>query len=304
MSLAQGAALDDLAQLLYDFLPGTPHPLADPLTSFAGVAEELGLVDCWRGGSKQPAIRYLLGATIEGNRGFTRLILKVVERGITYRKKKNPLTREEVARLNEILVRVGYKIPELHDPSFMDGLPRSGKATQAEAPAAASATELRELADRLLKISELGPQERGYAFERFLSELFALHKLAPRGAFRLVGEQIDGSFQLNNEVYLLEAKWQEAPVGAADLLTFHGKVEGKAHWSRGLFVSYSGFSDDGLQSFVQGRRTSIICMNGLDLSHVLSGQIDFVEAVERKARRAAETNSAFVPVRELFGSVI
>jgi hypothetical protein len=66
--------------------------------------------------------------------------------------------------------------------------------------------------------------------------------------------------------------------------------------SRGLFVSYSGFSDDGLQAFAQGRRTSIICMNGLDLFHVLSGHIDFVEVIE--------TNRAFVPVRDLFSSVI
>jgi hypothetical protein len=126
----------------------------------------------------------------------------------------------------------------------------------------------------------------------------------PRGSFRLTGEQIDGSFHLKNEFYLLEAKWQDAPVGLAELLTFDGKVGGKAHWSRGLFVSYSGFTDDGLQAFAQGRRTNIICMDGLDLSHVLSGRIDFVEAIERKARRAAETNRAFVPIRDLFSSVI
>ncbi len=158
--------------------------------------------------------------------------------------------------------------------------------------------------DRLLKLATLKSQERGYAFEGFLSELFALYKLVPRGAFRLVGEQIDGSFHLKNEFYLLEAKWQDPRVGVAELLTFNGKVEGKAQWSRGLFVSYSGFSEDGLHAFAQGRRTSIICMDGLDLSHVLSGRIDFVEVIERKARRAAETNRAFVPVRDLFGSVI
>jgi uncharacterized protein YjbI with pentapeptide repeats len=30
----------------------------------------------------------------------------------------------------------------------------------------------------------------------------------PRGSFRLIGEQIDGSFHLEGETYLLEAKWQ------------------------------------------------------------------------------------------------
>jgi hypothetical protein len=38
MSLAQQAALDDLAQHLYDFLPGKAHPYADQSLSFPGVA--------------------------------------------------------------------------------------------------------------------------------------------------------------------------------------------------------------------------------------------------------------------------
>jgi hypothetical protein len=33
-------------------------------------------------------------------------------------------------------------------------------------------------------------------------------------------------------------------------------------------------------------------------------RIGFVEVIERKAWRTAETNKAFVPVRDLFGSVI
>lgn len=304
MSLVQGAALDDLAQHMYHFLPGNPHPYADPRISFSGVAQELGLAAYWRGGSKQPAIRYLLGATLDGKRGFPQLILKIVERSITYRKNKNPLTREDIESLNEILIRVGYKIPELHEVAFLDRLPRAGKARTEETHASTDAKALAGLQDKLLKLSAMQAQGRGYAFEGFLSELFSLYKLAPRGAFRLVGEQIDGSFNFKNEVYLLEAKWQDAPVGVADLLTFNGKVEGKAQWSRGLFVSYSGFSEDGLHAFAQGRRTSIVCADGLDLSHILSGQIDFVDAVERKVRRAGETNRAFVPVRELFGSVI
>jgi len=304
MTLAEKAALDDLAQHLYPFLPGKPHPYADARISFEGVARELGLADCWSGSSKQPAIRQLLGATIDGKRGFPSLILKVVERGMTYRKNKNPIVREDIERLNQLLAGVGYKIPDLHDAAFLEKLPRGGKPMQAnDKGTPPDSKSLSELQDRVLKLSVLKSQERGYAFEGFLSELFSLYKLAPRGAFRLTGEQIDGSFHLKSESYLLEAKWQDARVGLAELLTFNGKVEGKAQWSRGLFVSYCGFSDEGLQAFAQGRRTNI-CMDGLDLAHVLSGRIDFKEAVERKARRAAETNRAFVPVRDLFSSVI
>src|SRR3984893_2424097 len=127
--------------------------------------------------------------------------------------------------------------------------------------------------------------------------------LIERRSFRLAGEQIDGSFELPPETFLLEAKWQDAKVGQADLLTFFGKVEGKAQWSRGLFVSYSGFSDDGLLAFAHGRRTSIVCMGGPDMTQTLTGGLSLIDVIQRKKRRAAETGRAFVPVRDLFMSV-
>lgn len=159
---------------------------------------------------------------------------------------------------------------------------------------------LGQLNARLLALTNMLPQERGFAFEKFLSDLFALYNLDPRRSFRLTGEQIDGSFELPPETFLVEAKWQTALTGLADLLTFSGKVEGKAQWSRGLFISYSGFSSDGLEAFARGRRTSIVCMDGWDLSQVLSGGLDLVEVIQKKKRRAGETGSAFVPVRDLF----
>jgi len=155
------------------------------------------------------------------------------------------------------------------------------------------------LMDKLMKLTAMSPQQRGFAFETFLTELFGAYGLAPRGSFRLTGEQIDGSFRLNADTYLVEAKWHDPQIGLADLLTFSGKVEGKAAWSRGLFVSISGFTEDGLQAFSRGRRTNLICMNGLDLYEVLSNRHSLPRVLDAKARRAAETNAAHVPLREL-----
>jgi restriction endonuclease Mrr len=156
-----------------------------------------------------------------------------------------------------------------------------------------------KLAERLIEVSRLEPQRRGLQFEGFLNELFEAHGLAPRNAFRLAGEQIDGSFKLHPETYLVEAKWHGPRIGFADLMTFSGKVAGKAAWARGLFVSNSGFSAEGLEAFTRGRQTNLICVDGLDLYEVLSRQVSLIEVLEAKARRAAETNRAFVAVREL-----
>jgi restriction endonuclease Mrr len=162
-----------------------------------------------------------------------------------------------------------------------------------------SATKAQELATLLVEITKLDPQARGLRFEGFLNELFAGFGLAPRGSFRLVGEQIDGSFKLHGQTYLVEAKWHGPQIGFADLMTFSGKVGGKASWSRGLFVSNSGFTAEGLEAFSRGRQTNLICADGLDLYEVLSRKVSLIAVLEAKERRAAETNRAFVAVRDL-----
>lgn len=156
-----------------------------------------------------------------------------------------------------------------------------------------------ELRDGFLKLNKLDPHRRGFEFERFLKDMFDAYGLAPRPSFRLVGEQIDGSFQLNSDVYLLEAKWQTKLTAQDDLLTFRGKVEGKSTWGRGLFISVSGFSQEGLAAFASGRATNIVGMSGQDLYFVLMGELSLTEAIEHKVRRAAETGEFYVPVFDL-----
>ena len=304
LSLKHSQAVTDLAEGLRPFLPGKPHPYADQRLSFPGVAAKLGLSGHWSGGSKVPAITGLLTGALETASGkFCPLVLAVVQQGMVYRRNKEPVTREEIEALNVIIARLGYKIPELHDPDFLSGLPRRGAEKADEQDNGLPAQSIAALQTKLAEVQSLDPVRRGFAFEPFLSELFALHRLAPRGAFRLVGEQIDGSFELDRETYLLEARWRNEKAANADLLTFAGKVAGKADWSRGLFISYAGFTPDGLHAFGQGRRTNLIGMDGLDLYHVLAGTLDLREVLRRKIRRAAETNRAFVPVRDLFGNV-
>jgi len=298
LSFREAQTVEDLADLFYDFLPGS----GNSKTAFPLAAAQAGLGELWVPGSKRPAIVHLLTSTLEHRRScFTKLIVAIVRQAMTYRRGKgNPLTRAEIDRLNSLLPGVAFKIPELLDPGFLNSFVQP-KAEE-EPPQTAgtlSAAKAQELASHLIEISKLDPQARGLRFESFLNELFACFGLAPRNAFRLVGEQIDGSFKLQGQTYLVEAKWHGPQIGFADLMTFSGKVAGKASWSRGLFVSNSGFTVDGLEAFSRGRQTNLICADGLDLYEVLSQRVSLVEVLEEKARRAAETNRAFVAVREL-----
>lgn len=158
--------------------------------------------------------------------------------------------------------------------------------------------KLRELLSQLLALSNLLPQQRGYAFEVFLKHLFNAYGLDAHDPFRLRGEQIDGSFQLANQTYLIEAKWQVQKTGVSDLHTFHGKIEQKAAWTRGLFISNSGFTADGLAAFGKGKR--VICMDGQDLYETLNRELPLTNVLDQKIRRAAETGFPYISVRDLF----
>jgi hypothetical protein len=155
-----------------------------------------------------------------------------------------------------------------------------------------------KLKTELTHVTALDPQPRGYAFEAFLKNAFDAFGLQAREPFKLRGEQIDGSFLLGSETYLLEAKWQNDPTSALHLHGFHGKIEQKAAFTRGLFVSYSGFTSEGLDAFGRGKR--IVCMDGLDLSDMIDREIPLNHILETKVRRFAETGFAFIRVRDLF----
>ena len=300
MNLMEEQSVEDLADLLYNFLPGS----GNSRTAFPLAAATVQCEDLWVAGSKRPAIVQLLSAALGQRRHkFGPLILVIVRQSMTWRRGRGePLKRDEVARLNEILLRLSIKIPELNEQGFLDSLhrPDARREDSAQPDDTRPTDEVAKgLSQRLIGLYEYPPQRRGYEYERFLTELFDAYGLTPRSPFKLVGEQIDGSFKLHGETYLVEAKWHAGKTGQSDLLAFAGKVAGKATWSRGLFISNSGFSDDGLKAFGSGRRTNIICADGLDLHEVVHNRLSLVEILEEKLRRAAETNRAFVTVREL-----
>jgi len=83
------------------------------------------------------------------------------------------------------------------------------------------------------------------------------------------------------------------------LLAFSAKVAGKATWSRGLYISISGFSEDALAAFSRGRPANLIAMNGQDIYFILEGEMSLPQAIRLKTRRAAETGEIMVSVYQL-----
>jgi len=314
VSLKESKAATEMARLLYSFLPGSGARNWKGHITFQSVANTAGVGEFWQGGSKEPAIAALLERTLEYRRDlFEKLILNVVKEGLKYRKKKNdPISEEEIKTLNGLILDVGFKFPALWDSSFLASLRADGheRATEmVEREMAAKETQISKqsefnvkrenLKNRLYSLwSQSNRQQAGLELEKLLNELFNLYGLNARSPFRVTGEQIDGSFELDNEIYLVEAKWESGRISEAPLLVFRGKVEGKSTVTRGVFISLSGYTDPAVTSITQGKQPNFFMMDGYDLSVVLEGQIHLDALLRSKLRLLAERGKVFVSAKE------
>ena len=145
--------------------------------------------------------------------------------------------------------------------------------------------KVEELRQQFLELFGKLPQERGYALERLLNEMFAVFDIDAKAPFRLAGEQIDGAFTFEGE-YLLEAKWHQE-LTPADLDIFSSKVKRKLDNTLGLFVSMSGFQPTAVD--LHSNRAVVILMDSADLMPVLECRIELPELLKRKRQHAART---------------
>lgn len=136
-------------------------------------------------------------------------------------------------------------------------------------------------------------QQRGYALERILAELSRLSHLETTEAFRVNGEQIDGSVKFDGEHYLLEAKWQERSASNEPVYQFAGKVSGKLY-GRGLFISVNGFSTEVVRSLTMGKEIQTLFVDGEDLILVLEGHLSLRDMIDRKVKAAQTKGLIYV----------
>ena len=66
------------------------------------------------------------------------------------------------------------------------------------------------------RVMNLEPQARGFEFERFLNRLMNQFGMDAGEPLKTRGDQIDGSFILDHETYILEAKWQNRKMSVSE----------------------------------------------------------------------------------------
>lgn len=136
---------------------------------------------------------------------------------------------------------------------------------------------------------------RGFQFERILHELLRMDLLDPRSGFKPEGEQIDGSFFLNGNVFLLEAKWHKTSLPASSIYQFKGKVDGKLQGTIGVFISMSGYSKDAIDALTLGKSLNVVLFGKDDINAAIVKGLGFKSILKNKLRKAAEEGIVYYP---------
>lgn len=144
--------------------------------------------------------------------------------------------------------------------------------------------------------SNTNSQQKGFQFEKFLNKLFNFFDLDPKSSFKIVGEQIDGAFTFDNADYLLEAKWQDKPINAADLYVFGGKIQGKLKNTLGLFISLGPYSTESTKTGSPVLNLMIL-MDGMDLMQVLDGRVRLNDMILIKRKHASQTGDIYYQIK-------
>jgi restriction system protein len=137
------------------------------------------------------------------------------------------------------------------------------------------------------------PQKRGKLLEDVLNRLFRLGGILVREAFVRVAltgegiiEQIDGVIELDGEIYLVEMKWWEKPLGTGEVSHHLVRVFNR-HCARGVLISYSGFTDPAVVTCKESLARMVVVLCGLqEIVQLLEREDDLAEFLRKKVRAA------------------
>jgi hypothetical protein len=113
-------------------------------------------------------------------------------------------------------------------------------------------------------------------------------------------QQIDGAVEINNRIFLAEAKWEESKtLAASKLYSFLGKVNSKIDGTLGLFISYNELSPHFINSVRAGVKQNCIIINGKgNIIPIIKGDIKLKDYIWYIYQQASTRNRIYIPVSE------
>ncbi len=279
--------------------------LKDPLRAFllaAGVPSPL--YERYAEESKYKIARHVLGELDgmgEDGRAIQRRIVTELCRFRTAPDDAVP-DRDGAVRALRYLKELATAQRLLADEPRRETEQRALEARQRQAALAARAQKMEQLRGvfALMLNGRSDSPQRGYGLEDLLAELFEVHDIPYRRAYRTVAEEVDGLFTFRGVDYLIESRGREGPTDA-DIGAFKNRVDKKLTSARGLFVSIVTFRPEVVFEFTRGTTSNIVLLDGPDLGLILEGHVSLVDALDRKIQKATEEGLIYFPLSQRFG---
>lgn len=217
---------------------------------------------------------------------------KMIVLAVKYMHSRNLITPANQAKVDELLSFGQSKLGR-----------KQNTKTRESSVSKASGTikvDYQVLANDLLTLDAIkDAQKRGYEFEKYLNKLFSVFGLDPHASYRTDTDQIDGSFILNGNTILLEAKYRVAQLSKNDLILFENKVSRKSQFARGLFVSLSDF-DENVVNYFKDRSSRIIALSVPEIYMMCNQEKDLRDVLNRKFRYLDEYGIIYRHLNLLF----
>lgn len=125
--------------------------------------------------------------------------------------------------------------------------------------------KLDQLKDETKYPENTDKRRRGYEFETYLFDAFEADGITVKKPYKSPGEQVDGGIYFDGAWYLIEAKWHSKRLPVSDVYSFKGKVDGKLSGTKGLFISWSGYSDECSDALSLGKDLNVILFDSSDV---------------------------------------
>ena len=113
------------------------------------------------------------------------------------------------------------------------------------------------------------PYKRGREIEEVMNDLFKTEGISIEESFKLpldkgygTSEQVDGAVKMDSHVYLVEIKWHKVPIGVEDISRHINRLVIRSE-CRGLYISYSGFTEPAVATCREAMKVAPIILCSL-----------------------------------------
>jgi len=155
------------------------------------------------------------------------------------------------------------RVVEVKDAFTRMRIEREHAAKQAKAESESKAEAAMQRKQQIQAISkelfalfgEADAHRRGKALEGVLNRLFDAYGMLVRESFTVKGacgegiiEQIDGVVEIDGDLYLVEMKWWNKPIGTNEVSPHLVRVYGRGSQAKGIFISYTDYTEPAIDT--------------------------------------------------------